>query len=180
MLPFFLGLFFFTLFGLVVGAVVYRVGQGARPIARGRIVGGTVVVVLAIMTVSLTVEGTDFPGQVADYACKKTRRLPKDMTATEFRDASAQQVGEHLSEHFAPGGVVGYFRWALTSSELKPRVAMLPVPFRSSQMRHWWALRVLLSALLLTYGVYTQVAPLTGLAKPTDRAGRAGNPLSKM
>ncbi len=81
LLPFFLGLFFFMLFGLLVGAVVFRIGQGARPIARSRIVGGTTVVVLAVMVVSLTVEGRDFPSQVGDFACEKTRRLPEAMTA---------------------------------------------------------------------------------------------------
>ncbi|MCH7814236.1 MAG: hypothetical protein IID40_09475 [Planctomycetes bacterium] len=180
LLPFFLGLFFFTLFGLLVGAVVFRVVQGARPIPRSRIAGGTAVVVLAVMTVSLTVEGRDFPDQVGDFACQKARRLPEGMTASEFRQASAQQVDDYLSERFAPGGVVGYFRWALTSGELKPPLAMLRVPFRASQFRYWWALRVVLCAVLLSYGVYSQVAPLAKLPKPVDRAGRAGNPLSKM
>ncbi|MHC4091457.1 MAG: hypothetical protein ACYSVY_14500 [Planctomycetota bacterium] len=180
LLPFFLGLFFFLLFGLLLGAVMYRLGGPARPLARGRLVLGTVVVVAVTWTVSMLVEGYDFPSQMADKAISQHRRLPEGVTTQTFRRESAADVARHLREQYAPGGAIGYMRWALSSSRLDRGVGQLRKPYQAAQYRWWWALRVVLSIGLLAFGIHSQVGPLTREARANDRAARTVNPLSKM
>src|SRR3990172_853649 len=45
MLPFYLGLFFFMLFGLVIGAVAFRVAAPGRPYHRFAVLAGTTLIV---------------------------------------------------------------------------------------------------------------------------------------
>ena len=169
LLPFYLGLFFFLLFGLLLGAVMYRVGAPARPIARRRIMVGTAVVVAVTCAVSIAVEGYDFPGQMADNAIRQHRKLPDGTSAQEFRRKSAQDVARYLREHYAPGGVIGYVRWASCSGRLERGVGQLRKPYRASQPGVWWVVRVVLSVALLGFGVYSQVGPLARERRP--RAG---------
>ncbi len=180
LLPFFLGLFFFLLFGLLLGAVLYRVGESCRPLGKWTIRAGTLVVVLFAWAISMLTEGHDFPAQVADYAYEQPRRLPEGVTPEDYRRTSEEQVVQFLREEYPPGGVIGYMRWAVTSSRVEPPVGQLRKPFRSDQFRWWFVIRVGLSILLLTYGVYSQTAPLGRLPRTHDRDGTVVNPLSKL
>jgi len=180
LLPFYLGLFFFVLFGLMIGALMYRLGAPARPIARRRIRLGTVLVVGFTWAVSITVEATDFPDQMATKAIEGWRKLPAGTTADDFRRESAADVARHLNDNYAPGGVLGYLRWSATSSRLDRGVGKLRKPYQASQPRAWWVVRVVLSIGLLGFGIYSQVGPLTRLAVAKDRSGSAVNPLSKI
>lgn len=180
LLPFFIGLFYFMLFGLLLGAVLYRVGQRGRPMSKRTVMAGVAVVVAVIWATSLLTEAYDFPGQVAAYSYEKIRRLPEGMTPDDFLRESGREVARHLAEQYAPGGVLGYVRWAATSSRIDPPVAHLRRPFVANQKRWWWVLRVVLSVVLLSYGVHTQVAPLTRLPDADNRAGAAGNPPGRM
>ena len=180
LLPFFLGLFFFLLFGLLLGAVAYRIGVPARPLSKAAVVGGTAVVVGVTWATSLLVEAHDFPDQVADVAFRQPRKLPAGTTPEAYCRQSADEVAVYLREKHPPGGVIGYVHWALTSSRIDPPVGKLRKPFRSSQPRGWWAARVVLSIFLLGYGVYSQIGPLTRLPAARDRTGTAVNPLSKI
>lgn len=180
LLPFFLGLFFFLLFGLLLGAVAYRVGLAARPLTKAAIVAGAAVVVVVTWATSILVEARDFPDQVAGEAIEQHRKLPEGMTPQTFRRQSADQIAAYLRERHPPGGVTGYVRWALSSSRVNPPAGMLRRPFKSSQPRGWWAGRVILSIILLFYGVYSQIGPLTRPPSAKDQTSTAVNPLSKI
>jgi hypothetical protein len=180
LLPFFLGLFFFLLFGLVLGAVAYRVGAPVRPVSRAAVLWGTAVVVLVTWLTSFLIEAHDFPEQVAYVAYRQPRRLPQGTTPETYRRESAEEVAAYLRQKHPPGGVLGYAHWALTSSQIDPPVGKLLKPFRSTQPRWWWVGRVILSILLLSYGIHTQIGPLSRLPTRRDRSGTAVNPLSKI
>ena len=180
LLPCYIGLFFFVLFGLLLGAVAYRIGSPARPVSKAKVVAGTTLIVLMPWAVSIVVEAATFPKQVAKYALEKTRKLPEGVTAQDFPQESADGVVQYLREHHPPGGLTGYIHWALTDSQIKPPVAHLPVTFRSSQPRHWWAIRVVLSLGLLGLGIHSQVGALRHRASRKDRRGSSVNPLSKI
>lgn len=181
LLPFYLGLFFFLLFGLLLGAVVYRLGAPARPLGRAWLAGGTAVVVLVTWGVSMLIEAHTFPSQVAKVALEKTRKLPAGATPDSFLRDSQDDVARHLRDKYAPGGVIGYMRWQLTDSQIKPPVGRLPKTFRSTQPRLWWGIRVLLSITLLSVGIYSQIAALRREASQQQRRdGTTVNPLSKI
>ena len=55
-LMFFLGLFFFALFGLLIGAVVYRVAFGNQPYSRTTVLLGTTILVAVPWTFSIVKE----------------------------------------------------------------------------------------------------------------------------
>jgi len=180
LLPFFLGLFYFLLLGLIVGAVAYRVGLPARPLPKIWLVVGAAVVVLFTWGISILVEAYDFPDQVADVAVRQPRKLPAGMTPEQYRRQSAQEVSAYMRERHPPGGVIGYVHWALTSSRIDPPAGKLRQPFKANQPRAWWAARVILCFMFLFYGVYSQVGPLSRLSTGRDRTGSGVNPLSKI
>ncbi len=180
LLPFFLGLFFFVLFGLLLGAVLFRIGQVSRPLPRITLLAGSAAVIVVSWTTAFLTETYDFPRQVATYSYEKIRKLPEGMTPAQFREKAAADVAAHLRREFPPSGPIGYARWAITSSRIDPPTAMLQKPFRSSQFRWWWVIRVGLSVALLTAGVLSQVLPLGHLPDARERKGTAVNPLSKI
>jgi len=156
MLPGFLGLFFFALFGVVIGATVHRVAAPGRPYNKWVVLAGTTVVVLVTWLVAIGIESRDFPRGVAIRAGNQTRNIG-DQTIEEFRAAVAADVGRFLRERHPPGGVIGYTRWMLLSGELQAeQIAGLGRPIRLSQRRYTFAIRVVLSIALLAYGVSSQ------------------------
>ena len=159
-LPFFIGLFFFVLFGLIIGATMHRTAAPGRPYARPVLLTGTSIVILFGWTVALANESHDFPSDMADYAVGKARDIG-DRTVDEYHAAVAGQVREHLRSSYAPGGTIGYVRWALTSGEIRAgELQDVKIKLGQSQRRYSWAIRVVLSLVLLSFGIGSQTLPL--------------------
>ncbi len=170
LLPFFLGLFFFVLFGLVIGAVMHRVASPGRPFARAALVSGTAVVVAVVLCASIVMESKDFPRKMAHEAGAGTRYIG-DQTIGEYRAAVADEVRRFLREQYPPGGVLGYMRWMLTSGELKKgQIENVNRTLRRAQHKAWWVVRVSLSVSLAAFGIGSQTLPLK---EATERAVRA-------
>jgi hypothetical protein len=156
-LPFFLGLFFFMLFGLMIGGVVSRICSG-RPYATLPLVLGTTILVILTWGLSLVKEASDFPDDVARRVSLRTRDIG-DRTVAEFRCAVASDVRDLFATRYGPGPVWGYVRWVLTNGELKR--GELPTLNKSvfmpaTQVAGWWAFRVVASIALLGFGVASQ------------------------
>jgi len=166
-----LGLFFFALFGIVIGAVAYRFGAPVRPVPLAHIRIGTAILVLVCWGLSLVKEVRDFPTDKANAAIGAARTLPDGMTADEFKADVARFVRATLAERYG-GGVIGYARWVLASSRMEYPIEGMknPIVLRPVQYRWWWGIRVVLSIVFLWCGVYSQVSPLSGM---TDPAGVA-------
>lgn len=165
-LPFFTGVFFFALFGLVIGAVVYRLAASRRPYSSAAVLIGTTALVAFVWTVSIDLEARGFPQDVADRAIRTTRDL-QGMGPGQFREVVAAEVRAFLSDGYPPGGTLGYARWALTNGSLaKEDLLHINRAMRFSQMRGWWAVRVVLSIALLAFGIASQ----TWALKPTPRS----------
>ena len=160
LLPFLLGLFFFMLFGLVIGAVMHRVASPGRPHPRLELVIGTTFVVALAWSVSIIVESRDFPRKMAAEAGDTTRYLG-GQTIAEYRSAVADDVRWFLRDRYPPGGTLGYVRWVLTSGELqKGEIAHLNRTLSRGQRKLLWAVRAVLSAALLAFGIGSQTLPL--------------------
>ncbi len=162
-LPFFIGVFFFALFGLVIGAAVYRLAASHRPYSSAAVLTGTTVLVALVWIVSMDLEARGFPQDVATKAIRATRDL-RGMAPEQFREAVAAEVRAFMSNQYPPGGTIGYARWALTSGSLaKEDLSYINRAMRFAQMRGWWAVRVVLSIALLAFGIASQ----TWALKPT-------------
>ena len=156
LLPFFLGLFFFPLFGLVIGAIVHRVASPGRPYGRGVVFAGTTLIVLFGWTVSIVTEGHHVPDSLARRAILKTRDLGGRGPA-EFRAHVAAQIREHCRKRYPPGGTIGYVRWVLSSGEIaKGEIVGVGRTMREAQRKLWWTVRVVLSIGLFAFGVASQ------------------------
>ena len=165
----FLGLFFFMLFGLLIGAAMFRIGRTARPIAKWRIRIGTAMVVLVGWGVSMAIECHDFPSDIAERTIGEFRVRPDGMTPDDIKRQAAQWVRAHLREHYPPGGAIGYVRWKLSSDRLDVQLqgVALPLDLHFADNKGWWLARVLLSILLFAFAVHSIVRPLA-TPEPAD------------
>ena len=110
----------------------------------------------------MSVEVHDFPTDKANAVLAKVHMLPDGMTADEFRAQTADFVRRTLDEQYGGHGFVGYARWILASSVMEYSVPTETEPFRltAHQYRWWWLVRVILSAVLLVFGIYASVGSL--------------------
>ncbi len=155
-LPFLLGVFFFMLFGLFIGAAVYRVGAPGRPYSRSAVLAGTTLIVGFCWTFSIAKESRDFPADVANDAVRRVRDIG-GRSADDYRTAVAAEVRTFLAERHPPGGVLGYVRWMLLEGEIKKgAIPSFDQALRRPQTRWLFAIRVVLSIALLAFTVGSQ------------------------
>ncbi len=163
-----LGLFFFMLFGLLVGAFMYRVAEHARPIGRWHIHCGTLIVVLSTWVVSMAVECRDFPQDVATRTVKKFKLRPSGMPPDQIRRSAERWARHYLKEAYPPGGALGYLQWKLTNDKI--RVELTEVEHARTIHYHdngaWWVTRIVLSITLMWFAVRSVVRPLSKLPEP--------------
>jgi hypothetical protein len=159
LLPFLLGLFFFALFGLIIGALVFRIAAPGRPYGKGAIVVGTTLIVLVCWCTALVLESRDFPREMGQKATDATRSI--DMTRQQHIEKMAEDVRAYLREEYPPGGLIGYVRWSLVDGKIKKNVLKGPGrTLKRDQVKAWWATRVVLSIGLLAFGVASMTWPL--------------------
>jgi len=169
-LPFFLGVFFFALLGLFLDAAVYRAASPAMPYSPGPVWASTALVILWVWGLSLAKEAHDFPHDMAYQAIQRTKDL-EGRSPDVFRAAVADEVKLFLRNQYPPGGWRGYGRWLLRSGEIgKTELPSVRSTLRVSQAKGWWVARVLLSLMLLTFGVSSQTFLLK---KPPMEARRS-------
>lgn len=172
-LPFFLGVFFFALLGLVIGSIVHRFAAPARPYGRFTLVVGTTVVVAVGWLASIAVEARGFPKDMAVVAGGRTLSLG-GLTIEEYRASVDADVRRYLAERYPPGGTLGYVRWILTNGTLRRGdIAGVNRTLSRTQTRWAWAIRVVLSVALLGFGIASQTLLLSQPVDPHLR--RRGN-----
>jgi len=156
-LPFFLGLFFFPLFGLMIGAAMYRTAHGARPYNTFPVLVGTTIVVLFCWLFSLFMEARDMPVWVAANASRNPRLKLHDQTIEAYRSSVADDVAVYLRQTYPPGGLLGYIRWVSSNGEITNQVAPgLLRPIHAPQRGIWWLVRAVLTVGLLAFGIGSQ------------------------
>ena len=79
LLVFYLGLFFFMIFGLLIGALMYRMWAPLRPLSRQRMLVGTAIVTLYAWGSALYLEGHWISINVSKAAMGQVRSLPTGM-----------------------------------------------------------------------------------------------------
>ncbi len=171
-LPFFLGLFFYMIFGLVIGAVMVRVGQGRGRFEPRRLRLASGLVVGAVWGTALTLEAHGFPRDQAGRGLERLSALPTGTEREQVVEQSREFLTQHLREHYPPGSAIGYFRWRLTGG----RIAMPVAGLRQMAIEpdRWrWSAQAVISLLLLTFGVHSQVS---GLAVRPGAAAAAAEP----
>ncbi len=160
-LPFFLGLFFFALFGLIIGAVCFRVAHPNQPYARGTVLMGTTLIIGATWGGSIWFEARSFGMDMAREASALPSLSLKGTTVADYRAEVDAQVRSFLSEHYPPGGTIGYIRWVTRSGKIPDgMLASVKKGLGTNQAGWWWIGRVAISIALLAFGVGSQVFAL--------------------
>ena len=189
-LPFFLGLFFFLLVGLLTGAVMCRFGQRAIPVQPRTLwlIGADVAVFIWLL--ALVVEYAGFPGEAARAVSNSVPSyiITEERRAQLHDDTYLYALGQLTGGDFEGGasdhvrGFFGYLGWAVSGGTMAcPRVIDnydAPYQYVLSQGGVTWLVRVIMSLALLGFGI---LAPFVGLAKspetPDDENGELESPL---
>jgi len=173
-LPFFIGLFFFPLFGLVIGACIFRYASGRGPFPPSHVIAGTTLIVLPCWGASLYLEAARFPRDVAEFAAEHAFDLGGRDLPVYLEDV-AEKIDAYLARSYPPGGTIGYARWSILDGRIaRDEIPELLKPFRSNQARIWWAVRVVISIGLLAFGVGSQTLSLARQSSRTrDASGES-------
>lgn len=196
LLPGMLGLFFYMLFGLLVGAFVFRVASPLIPVPRRTAIALGAVVTLAIWSVSLAGEYCNVRGySVYRYGEAGFAWYPVDGDAmrtvrntfvrrsfepeqiAELRDKSREGFLGELREKYPPGGFVGFLRWSAVGKQPieLPRVyGPGTQELKPKQRGTFWLVRLTLSLLLLGGAVISQTLGLAAVPKPPSETNPSG------
>lgn len=159
-----LGLFFFMLFGLVIGAAVYRVWSPLQPMARWKVRLGVALVAFAAWGSSLVWEGITFPVDVGKKAIEQVEKIDTPgKRGMDVRADAERATREYLAERHPPGGIVGYWRWALSEHSIAIPItgAKDPQPIHYSGTGWICVVRVVLSAAAMVVALYAVLIPLS-------------------
>jgi hypothetical protein len=169
-----LGLFFFLVVGLLLGAVLYRLALPAAPIPRPRLYLLASVVAAVLWSGSLATEYLTFPG-TAVKAVRKNISMPLTPDRRQAIDAAVRSaIAAKLKTEYRPGGLLGYFRWAATDGSMQvPRaIDSTHIRVKLAQARVQWIVRVVLSLVFTAGAILSQILPLV------HAHGRAPEPLT--
>jgi hypothetical protein len=168
-IPYQLGLFFYLVLGLLIGAVMFRACRSAAPIAIHRLRPIGVAVALIVWFTSLTTEYRTFPNEAAEATIKNSLlSSASDAEVAAARERARAEPLEKLREQYPPGGLIGYVRWVASSGRMElsrfgtdePHTYIVP-----GQKRIAWISRAVLSLILLACAINSQ---FTGLAEPLN------------
>lgn len=167
-----LGLYFFALFGIILGGLMYRIASPVRPIPNTLVIAGVTIVTLFCWGISMGLEVYEFPTDKADQAAQKVPILPDEMDVTDFKNHVATFVRDTLRENHGGSGFIGYARWVISSSRMELEVETIekPIILQSIQYKSWWAFRVLASIAFMWFAIYAVVHPLKGIDDPAGAA----------
>jgi hypothetical protein len=193
MLPFFLGLFFFLLLGLVPSGVLFRFGDPIRPVPAWPLGVASVFILVVTYVVSAYVEYRLLPGHVAVKVRQNiTGGFPKGYRRETLDAHVAQIVHDYLVQRYGTANPVGYVKWAATSGQITIPAEPIEIPgatgdgdpspvtlelakpaiHRLHQPGKLWCIRVAVSFGLLALAVVMQVFPLR---KPVPMLSTAGD-----
>ncbi len=161
---YFLGLFFFILFGVIHGATVFRFLSAFRPIRRPTLICIGCFLVLLTWSGGLALEASYLPEDVYDATIETFKRgLPPGLRAADFKTDVLAQTTDYLRENYGPNLTISYVQWELAggSLDLTVRGRERSLAYERPQRGIGFALRVLISLVLVAYGMFSQIGVLT-------------------
>lgn len=179
-LPFYFGVFFFLVAGLLAGGVAFRVARRARPLSRQ-----TILVGVAGVTVLAAASGLYWEYRHVAATIGEPPRFGDAWTLAHQQGRPSGEVGRqatgafrnYLGEQFAPGGAVGYVRWAVRSGRAKLTLPGGDVDTVSiGHRRIPWIIRTIAAYILTAAGLWSQfdslrsATPTTNLLAPGEEA----------
>ncbi|MFH1418749.1 MAG: hypothetical protein ABII12_10765 [Planctomycetota bacterium] len=162
-LPFYFGLLFFLVAGLLAGALSYRIARAARPISLQSLLGGLLFVAMVSIAVMVTWEYHHVAATVGDlpkFPDARNKAVRAGRSAGEVRQSAAHAFKAALDVDYPPGGVIGYVRWAVGGGEMELDVEGCKDVVGISHTGLGWLIRTFLGFLLLTAGLWASFESL--------------------
>ncbi len=163
-LVYFLGLFFFILFGLIHGAAMFRFLSAFRPIRRPALICIGLLIILVTWGGGLVLEASYLPEDAYDATIKTFKRgLPPGLQRADFERDVLTQTTAFLRENYGSNRTISYVRWELAggSIDLTVRGRERLLAYERPQRGIGFALRVVASLVLVLYGMFSQISVLT-------------------
>lgn len=168
---FFFGLFFFLLAGSLTGALVFPILRPTRPVAKGTIVALCAFVAVAGWIPSVVWEHrfiVHSAGDVPHFSAARNALVAASQPAGLVDSRAEALFTQLLERDFAPGGLIGYVRWAVAKGSSELTLADLPVADHAAFTDHvaiphhgWrWPARAAVCVGLLFLGLWWQLVAL--------------------
>ncbi len=178
-LPFYCGLFFFLVAGLLAGGVSFRVARPARPLSRGRIVVSVCLVALSSSVTTLVWEYRNVASTIGGeqkFPEARNRAVNEGRPVREIERLATGEFVRILRERYSPGGVIGYVLWATGNGEMDLTVRECDDHVSINHRGIVWPLRTSGAALLLAAGLWLSFeslrspAPVSNILAPGEEA----------
>lgn len=163
-LPFYFGIFFYLIAGLLVGAISFRVARSVRPLRTPRLVQGVVLMTLVAMGASVTWEYRNIAATVADpprFARARQSLQASGRSVGPVQEEATQAFRTYLRNDYSPGGVLGYAQWAIDKGQV--RLVVLDGFADEASIPHRgiaWLLRTTIAGVLFAAGLWSQYESL--------------------
>ena len=166
-LPLLMGMYFFILGGMIVGAVWFRLASRVRPVPVGAVRLRMFAMLAVLVAIYLLSEYKVKIGHLDRDMAELTIRM-RSVNSLAERQAREKEAADHVQQslrEYGPGPI-GYLVWAATDGQVPPMPQYtgkegLPLP----QRRAFYVMRVVVSIVLLWYGLRIMAKDL---AKPDE------------
>jgi len=166
-LPYWFGMYFFILGGLLFGAIWFRLASHVRPIPAAAVRLRMIVMIVVLSAVYLLPEYSLKRRHLArDVANHSIQRVTVANTA-EARQQRLDEAASHVDKvlrGYGPGPF-GYYVWNAIDGRMPPLPAYGGKPIMLTQTGLYWIARVVLSIALLAVGLRMMAKEL---AKPDE------------
>lgn len=172
-LPLMMGMYFFILGGMLVGAIWFRLASRVRPVPAGAVRLRMVIMLVLLTSLYLVSEYYVKVGHLTRDMTELTIKYAGVNNTLQDRQARELEVADHVRQslrRYGPGPL-GYWIWAATNGQVPPmeqytgtRTITLP------QNKAYYVLRVVFSVVLLGYGLRIMVKDLAKVDEPVEIA----------
>lgn len=178
-LPYFMGLFFYQVAGLIAGSAGFRVARAVRPMRRGQLIAGALLVAVASWCVSILFEYHDRVDGIAregEFYEAKLAAIEGGGSAAEVMARVRTGLRDHLLADYPPGGVLGYVQWVVRRGELTLTIDGVTDTVGVAHRGRAWVIRSIASIALMTIGLFmafqalVSPTPVTNLLVPGEEA----------
>ena len=162
-LPFYFGLFFFLVGGLLVGAATFRLARPIRPIGRRPLVGGALAVGILSFVIATAFEYRHFANTVADpprFATARNAVVRAGGSLRELEDRAADAFDREITTHYSGVGPLAYALWTIGSGKMTLVVDGQSETVSTDHAGWTWLVRALAEILLLAGGLWSSIESL--------------------
>ncbi len=166
-LPLLMGMYFFILGGMLIGAIWFRLAAHIRPVPTGAVRLRMFAMLAVLVAIYMLSEYKVKIGHLDRDMSELTIRM-RSVNSLAERQAREQEAADHVQQSlrkYGPGPI-GYWAWAATDGKVPPMARYTgKESIALPQRRAFYVMRVVVSIVLLWYGLRIMVKDL---AKPDE------------